>query len=117
MAISEESVGEEDIRLLFAKNLKHLREQQHLSQMQLSGLTGMSFNFINDMEHGNKWFSEKTLAKLCTALKVEPFRFLLDDKYWNANEIDIYRDIIYDSFQKLAGEWEPKYPEDKGEVK
>jgi transcriptional regulator with XRE-family HTH domain len=116
MEKSESCVSERDIRLLFAKNLKHLREQQHLSQMDLSGLSGITFNFINSIENCKKWVSPKTIAILASALKVKPHQFFIDEKLWNANERDIYLDNISDSFLKWVGEQRAQYPEDNEEL-
>ncbi|GHV62401.1 hypothetical protein AGMMS49587_09150 [Spirochaetia bacterium] len=111
MEKSESSASEKNIRLLFAKNLKHLREQQHLSQMDLSGLTGITFNFINSIENCKKWVSPKTIAILASALNVKPHQFFIDEKLWDANERDIYLDSISDAFQKWVGEQRQQYPE------
>ncbi|GHV44748.1 hypothetical protein AGMMS49546_29210 [Spirochaetia bacterium] len=105
--------NEEDIRLLFAQNLKRLREQQNLSQLSLAGIAGLTHNFINDIENRNKWFSAKTLAKLASALNVQPFQFFLDENQWNSDERNIYLDNISDAFQKWVGEQRAQYPEDK----
>ncbi|GHV10834.1 hypothetical protein FACS189491_01030 [Spirochaetia bacterium] len=111
MEKGKNSATEKDIRLLFAKNLKHLREQQHLSQMDLSGLTGITFNFINSIENCKKWVSPKTIATFASALNVKPYQFFIDEKLWNANERDIYLDNISNAFQKWVGEQRQQYPE------
>jgi transcriptional regulator with XRE-family HTH domain len=105
---------EEKIRLLFAKNLKRLREQQSISQLTLAGMAGLTHNFINDIENCNKWFSAKTLAKLASTLKVQPFQFFLDVQQWNSDERNIYLDNISHAFQKWVGEQRSQYPEDNG---
>jgi transcriptional regulator with XRE-family HTH domain len=107
----EVNYKEGDIRLLFAKNLKRLREQQNISQLTLAGMAGLTHNFINDIENCNKWFSAKTLAKLASALKVQPYQFFLDEDQWDSDERNIYLDNISDAFQKWVGEQRVQYPE------
>ncbi|GHT64730.1 hypothetical protein FACS1894110_04980 [Spirochaetia bacterium] len=116
MKKSENSSNEMDIRLLFAKNLKHLREQRHLSQMELSSLSGITFNFINSIENCKKWVSPKTIATFATALKVKPHQFFIDEKLWNASERDIYLDNFSNEILKWVGEQRAQYLEDE-EVK
>jgi transcriptional regulator with XRE-family HTH domain len=82
----EKSATEQDIRLLFGKNLKRLREMRNISQFSLACMSGLTNAFINDIENCKRGISEKTLAKLSGALKVAPYRFFLpeeipDDKF------------------------------------
>jgi transcriptional regulator with XRE-family HTH domain len=65
------------VRSLVAQNLKRLRELKNLSQLNLSGITGLTHNFINDIENCTKWVSAKTIARLASALEVEPYQFFL----------------------------------------
>ncbi|GHV05913.1 hypothetical protein FACS189485_13600 [Spirochaetia bacterium] len=117
MEKSENSASEQSIRLLFAKNLKHLREQRRLSQMELSGITGITFNFINSIENCKKWVSPKTIAALASALNVKPHQFFIDEKLWDASERDIYLDNFSNEILKWVGEQRTQYLEDEEEVK
>jgi transcriptional regulator with XRE-family HTH domain len=65
------------VRSLVAQNLKRLRELKSLSQLNLSAITGLTHNFINDIENCTKWVSAKTIARLASALEVEPYQFFL----------------------------------------
>jgi transcriptional regulator with XRE-family HTH domain len=112
MEKGKNNATEKDIRLLFAKNLKHLREQQRLSQMELSSLTGITFNFINSIENCKKWVSPKTIATLASALNAQPHQFFLDEKLWNATERNIYLDNFSNEILKWVGEQRTQYPED-----
>ncbi|MDR1446282.1 MAG: helix-turn-helix domain-containing protein [Treponema sp.] len=76
----EKSVSEKDIRLLFGRNLKRLREMHNISQFGLANMTGLTNAFINDIENSKRGISEKTLAKLSSALNVAPYRFFLPEK-------------------------------------
>jgi transcriptional regulator with XRE-family HTH domain len=65
------------LHALFGYNLKRLRQKMGLSQLSLSGIAGLTHNFINDIEHGKKGVSFDTMAKLSAALKAPPHQFFL----------------------------------------
>lgn len=69
---------EYEIRDVFSRNVRALREKKGLSQMALAEKSSLATNFINDIENGKKWFSPATLAKLCTALNVKPYKMFLE---------------------------------------
>jgi transcriptional regulator with XRE-family HTH domain len=114
-------IGEMDIRRLFAQNLKRLRDLQNISQLQMSVLTGLTHNFINDIENCKKWISADTLARLTTALKVQPFQFFLSEYLAAESQEDpssIYREDFDDMFEKIASDWKNTYlPEPPGDKK
>ena len=60
------------IRTLIAKNLRKIRNDRHVSQMDLALTADLSSNFINEIENGKKCPSLQTLAKLVKALSIEP---------------------------------------------
>jgi transcriptional regulator with XRE-family HTH domain len=97
-----------EIRRLFARNLRRLRELQNISQLDLSSMTGLTHNFINDIENCKKWISPESLAKFVDALGVQPFQFflskLLTDEYEEDN-LSIYRKDLEDTFKKAASDW------------
>ncbi|MDR1175930.1 MAG: helix-turn-helix domain-containing protein [Treponema sp.] len=76
----EKNTSERDIRLLLGRNLKRLREMHNISQFSLANMTGLTNAFINDIENCKRGISEKTLAKLSSALNVAPYRFFLPEK-------------------------------------
>ena len=69
---------EYEIRDVFSRNVRALREKKDLSQMALAEKSSLATNFINDIENGKKWFSPATLAKLCDALDVKPYKLFLE---------------------------------------
>jgi transcriptional regulator with XRE-family HTH domain len=69
------NIGEADIRAILSRNLKRLRAQKKLSQLNLGLKAGLAHNFINDIENGRKWLSPKTLAALATVLDTDPHEF------------------------------------------
>ncbi|MDR0400944.1 MAG: helix-turn-helix domain-containing protein [Treponema sp.] len=106
-----------EIRRIFARNLRRLRESQNISQLELSTKTGLTHNFINDIENCRKWVSPETLAKFAGALRVQPFQFFLSEFLADQYEQDpfsVYREDFVDMFQKMAAEWMSVYlPKDR----
>ena len=74
----------------------------HKSQLDLAADTGLAHNFINDIETGKKFVSAATIAKLATALKVEPYQFFLPERLWNARGEDIFTEEFTDSLTMLV---------------
>jgi transcriptional regulator with XRE-family HTH domain len=101
-----------EIRRTFAKNLKRLRENRHISQLDLSSMTGLAHNFINDIENCKKWISTDTLAKFAAALEAQPFQFFLSEfqgEQFEHDPVSLYREDFTDMFQKAAAEWVDAY--------
>ncbi|MDR1073182.1 MAG: helix-turn-helix domain-containing protein [Treponema sp.] len=99
-----------EIRRLFGKNLKRIRLQQGLSQFQLSIETGLTHNFINDIEKGDKWLSSESFGKLISALNVAPHCFFLSEGGANLSaNADPYLIDFSDSLQKMAHELQQRY--------
>ena len=93
------------VRNLFAKNLKRLRGIMQVSQMDLSDITGLAHNFINDIENEKKFVSDDTIVKLSIALKVEPYKFFLPETKWFIQDDDILVDDFYDSIGMVVKEY------------
>jgi transcriptional regulator with XRE-family HTH domain len=112
MKTAKKATGGMEIRRLFAQNLKRLRELQNISQLDLSGMTGLTHNFINDIENCKKWISSDTLARLTTALRVQPFQFFLSEvlaEDRGGDGLDMYREDFVDMFQKVSSDWMNTY--------
>lgn len=67
----------DDLRALFGENLRKLRMEAKISQLKLGLTIDLTHNFINDIERGKKGASFETVARLATALGVEPYRFFI----------------------------------------
>ncbi|MCL2007108.1 MAG: helix-turn-helix domain-containing protein [Treponema sp.] len=101
-----------NIKSLFSRNLKRLRKAANISQIKLSSITGLTHNFINDIEHGKKWVSAESLGKLAVALKVEPYQFFLSESKWNdrgAEIFSLYLEDFSDSISKMVNEYRNRY--------
>ena len=88
-----------NIQALFSRNLKRLRNNAKLSQINLASEACLAHNFINDIENGKKWVSPETIAKLSTALKAEPYEFFLSDSKWNTQTTEMVS-LYFDDIEK-----------------
>jgi len=101
-------IDEKHIHQLISRNIKRLRSMQNISQLNLALKTELTHNFINDIENCKKGVSARTLAKLSTALDVEPHQFFLPENITN-NEVMIYVKDFNDSLQKVVKELTQQY--------
>jgi transcriptional regulator with XRE-family HTH domain len=101
-------MDEHYIYQLISSNIKRLRSLQNISQLGLAVSTGLTHNFINDIENCKKGVSAKTLAKLSMALNVEPYQFFLPDSI-SDNNLLVYVKDINDSFQKMVSDLTDQY--------
>jgi transcriptional regulator with XRE-family HTH domain len=99
---------EKYIHQLISINIKRLRSLQNMSQLGLALSTGLTHNFINDIENCKKGVSAKTLAKLSVALNAEPYQFFLPEGMSN-NEIMLYVKDFNDSLQKVVADLMEQY--------
>ena len=104
----KETITENHVQILLSKNLKRLRSVQNISQLGLAVNAGLTHNFINDIENCKKGMSAKTLAKLCTALQVEPYQFFLPDEM-QTDKMQVYLNDFNDSLQKVVSELTNRY--------
>ena len=68
------------IRKILATNIKRFREKERITQENLAEKAGISTPMMCDIEGCRTWISDKTLAKLSTALKIETYRLFIPDK-------------------------------------
>jgi len=62
-----------DLRQVLSKNIKLLRSQRSLSQIELAEKADISIPFLSNIERSNKWPYPETLVKLAKALDVEVY--------------------------------------------
>ena len=103
-----ETINENYVRHLVSKNLRRLRALQNISQLSLALNTGLTHNFINDIENCKKGISAKTLAKLANALEAKPHQFFLPDELVN-DMMKIYVNDFNDSLQKIIKDLTAQY--------
>jgi len=104
----KKKIDEKYIHQLISGNIKRLRSLQNISQMGLALNTGLTNNFINDIENCKKGISAKSLAKLSVALNVEPYQFFLPEGMSN-NEMMLYVKDFNDSLQKVVADLTEQY--------
>jgi transcriptional regulator with XRE-family HTH domain len=68
-----------DLRHILSKNIKLLRKQRSLSQIELAEKADISIPFLSNIERGNKWPHPDTLTKLAEALGVEVYALFITD--------------------------------------
>ena len=100
-------IDEQYVYKLISSNIKRLRSLQNISQLNLALSTGLTHNFINDIENCKKGVSAKTLAKLSIALSVEPYQFFLPEGA--SNDMMIYVKDFNDSLYKVVNELTQQY--------
>jgi transcriptional regulator with XRE-family HTH domain len=101
-------INEIHIYKLISSNIKRLRSLQNISQLGLALSTGLTHNFINDIENCKKGISAKTLAKISMALNVEPYQLYLPDGM-SDNIMMHYVKDFNDSFQKMVSDMTEQY--------
>ncbi|MCL2765849.1 MAG: helix-turn-helix transcriptional regulator [Treponema sp.] len=106
--VNKNGVDEKYIYQLISSNVKRLRSLQNISQLNLALSTGLTHNFIHDIENCKKGISAKTLAKLASALNAEPYQFFLPDGMSN-NETLLYVRDFNDSLQKVVKDLMQQY--------
>jgi len=105
---NKNEINEKDVLQLISNNVKRLRSLQNISQLNLALATGLSHNFIHDIENCKKGVSAKTLAKLSIALSAEPYQFFLPESFAN-NEAMVYVKDFNDSLQKVVNDLTQQY--------
>ncbi|MCL2271986.1 MAG: helix-turn-helix transcriptional regulator [Treponema sp.] len=101
-------INEQCIHRLLSRNIKRLRTLQNISQLNLALKTGLTHNFINDIENCKKGVSAKTLAKLSNALDAEPYQFFIPEDLLD-NDAMIYVKDFNDALQKVVDELTHQY--------
>jgi transcriptional regulator with XRE-family HTH domain len=104
----KKKIDDKYIHQLISSNIKRLRSYQNISQLGLALSTGLTHNFINDIENCKKGISAKTIAKLCVALNAEPYQFFLPEGMAN-NEMTLYVKDFNDSLQKVVADLTEQY--------
>jgi transcriptional regulator with XRE-family HTH domain len=64
-------MNENECSVLLSYNLKRYRGRLGLSQNKLAKASGISPNFITNIEAGKRWASPETLVRLANALEIK----------------------------------------------
>ena len=88
-----------NIMALFSRNLKRLRNNANLSQLNLALNANLAHNFVSDIENGKKWVSADSIEKLSKALKAEPYEFFISDSKWDTQPSEMFS-LYLDDIEK-----------------
>ena len=69
-----------NLRQLFVHNLRKIRRESGISQMELAELCRTSVNYIGTIEVGIRFPSMEMIEKIAAALQVKPYRFFLEER-------------------------------------
>lgn len=70
----------EELKEIYAENLKSKRNELGIKQDKLAEKIGLSEKYISDLETGRRIGSFETLVSIADALEVEPYELLLPPK-------------------------------------
>ena len=62
-----------NLRQILSKNIKLLRSQRSLTQIELAEKANISIPFLSNIERSNKWPYPETLVKIAKALDVDVY--------------------------------------------
>ena len=64
---------ENELRKIFSTNVREHRNRLKWTQVELSKKSGVSVNFINNIESEKKWASPATMLKLANTFNIEVY--------------------------------------------
>ena len=67
---------EKDLHKIFSENIRKHRNGNNWSQVTLAKKTGVSINFVNDIESGKKWASPATMIKIANVFNIQVYELL-----------------------------------------
>ncbi|MDR2467634.1 MAG: helix-turn-helix domain-containing protein [Spirochaetaceae bacterium] len=91
----------DDLKVLFGENLRKIRMDAKISQLKLGMKIDLTHNFINDIERGKKGASFETIAKLSSALDVEPYKFFVPKREPREEDFLGYPDHVENLLQAV----------------
>ncbi len=62
---------------LLIKNIKYFRTQKNFTQEKLSEISGISKDYLSEIERGKKTPSIKRLIKIAEALDIDIYKFFM----------------------------------------
>lgn len=100
---------ENEVRSIFAENLKRLRKLRGLSQLKLANELQMAMTFLNDIENGKKWVSPATLSKLSTFFDVPVSDFFKTDKKNSSIDSKLLLKTLQDEMTEVFSDVEKRF--------
>lgn len=74
------TMNQDDVRKLLAQNIKRRRKELGITQSKLTEYADISEPHMNDIERCQTWISDKTLAKLAGALKLDLHELFMQER-------------------------------------
>jgi len=89
------------IRKNLAINIKRFREMEGMTQENLAEKAGISTPMMCDIEGCRTWISDKTLARLSSALKIETYRLFIPNEISEDDASKLLAKEIAQEFLKI----------------
>lgn len=70
------------LRQIFKDNVKYYRKQLRLSQEKLAELSGLSTNYIGEIERTDRKVTIDTIEKVANGFNIDPSLLLTNRKKW-----------------------------------
>ena len=87
---------EKELRENLSENMRKYRGMLKMTQSSLAKQTGVSVNFINELEAGKKWISSNTLVKLANVFDVQAYTLLKPPEFVPDDCIGVVRKFASD---------------------
>ena len=78
-----------------------IREEKNMTKTELARIVGIDLGHLTHIEKGERIPSRKTLKKICLALNISYYNFLLAYEQPLAESSELYTSINYHSFNKI----------------
>jgi transcriptional regulator with XRE-family HTH domain len=78
------------LKQVFIKNLREFRKKEGLSQMKLAEYCDTATSYIGDIEIGRRFPSMELIEKIADILRIEPYRFFINQNDVNADTENIF---------------------------
>ena len=79
---------QDDLKKIFAKNLKNKRKDKNFTQADLAEKIGLSPSFITEIENGRKAPSFSNIEKIASVLETPPWVFFFESEYTFKSEFN-----------------------------
>jgi transcriptional regulator with XRE-family HTH domain len=92
---------EKELQEIFSDNIKKFRMRLNLTQRELAKRTGVSINFVNDLEAKKKWASSVTMIKFANTFGIQVYELLKPPETIPDNLNSIIRNFTEDTHAAL----------------
>ena len=92
---------EQELKIIFGKNVSTLRNRRDWSQEDLAEKAGVSRNTISDIEKGDKFARAKTLLRLAMAFETEVYELFKPEGILPDKPTDILAEYSEEVREKL----------------